>query len=214
MVIIFFIGIQLILYEWTGVLYPEGEGFRLDFVFGPLDNLIPFVPEMAVFYVYMFFPMVVLTMFYFAFFDYDKGYALGWSLVIVGAISIIIYIFFPVSTYWWRQDLLANRIQGNFWANTMYGYYETDTSFNCLPSLHAAVSTIIAFTWYQYYKLKPNLKRKVIALCSIIIAIGVILSTLFVKQHYVIDEIVGFLLAYAIGKLIFFYLWKNFRVQK
>ena len=212
MVILFFIGIQLILYDWTGALYAEGTGFHLDFVFGPLDDMIPFVPEMAIFYIYMFFPMVVLTMFYFAFVDYEKGYALGWSLVVIGAISIVVYIFFPVSTYWWRQELLANRIQGNFWADTMYGYYTADSSFNCLPSLHAAVSTIIAFTWYQYYKLKPNLKRKVIALCSIIIAIRVILSTLFVKQHYIIDEIVGFLLAFGIGKLFFKHFWKEYKI--
>ncbi|MHA1437789.1 MAG: phosphatase PAP2 family protein [Promethearchaeota archaeon] len=214
MVLLFFICIQLILYDWTGSLYAEGQGYHLDFVFGPLDNMIPFIPEMAIFYIYLFFPMVFLSMIYFAFIDYDKGYALGWSLVLIGIISIIIYIFFPVSTYWWRQELLANKIEGNFWAETMYGYYETDTSFNCLPSLHAAVSTIIAFTWYQYYKLNRTLKRKIIAIISIIIAIGVILSTLFVKQHYIIDEIIGILLAYSVGKYIFFYMWKEFGVQE
>ena len=214
MLIIFFLVIQEVLYDWTGTIYAEGTGFHLDFVFGPLDNLIPFVPEMAVFYIYLFFPMIVLTMLYFAFFDYDKGYALGWSSVLIGAISIVIYTFFPVSTYWWRQELLANKISGNFWATTMYGYYQYDTSFNCFPSLHAAMSTLIAFTWYQYYKLKPNLKRKIISILSLIIAIGVILSTLFVKQHYIIDEIAGFLLAYGVGKLIFRYLWKEFNVQK
>ncbi|MGQ4874343.1 MAG: phosphatase PAP2 family protein [Promethearchaeia archaeon] len=214
MLLLFFIGIQLILYEWTGQLYSEGEGYHLDFVFGPLDNLIPFVPEMAIFYVFLFYSMVVLTMLYFAFVDYDKGYALGWSLVIIGAISILIYIFFPVSTYWWRQELLSNKIEGNYFADVMYDYYQSDTSFNCLPSLHAAVSTICALTWYQYYKLDKTLPRKIIAIISIIIAIGVVLSTLFVKQHYIIDEFIGVFLAYAVGKYVFFYLWKDFGVQE
>ncbi|MFX1495866.1 MAG: phosphatase PAP2 family protein, partial [Promethearchaeota archaeon] len=63
--------------------------------------------------------------------------------------------------------------------------------------------TICFFTWYQYYKLKPNPKRKMIAIIVLIIASGVILSTLFVKQHYIIDEIAGIALAYLVGRVIF-----------
>lgn len=214
MVVLFFILVQLILYDWTGDMYPEGTGYRLDWVFGPLDNLIPFVPEMAIFYIYMFFPMVVLTMIYFTFFESDKGYALGWSLVFIGYISILIYIFFPVSTYWWRQDLLAHKIKGNFWATTMYGYYEADPSFNCLPSLHASASTIIFYTWYRYNKIKPSLTTKIIAIATFVIAVAVILSTLFVKQHYIIDEVFGIFLAYIVGKYMFFFLWKDFEKKE
>ncbi|MFW9898643.1 MAG: hypothetical protein ACFFDO_05225 [Candidatus Thorarchaeota archaeon] len=36
-----------------------------------------------------------------------------------------------------------------------------------------------------------------------IIAIGVILSTLFVKQHYIIDEIAGVVLVYLISRVVF-----------
>ncbi len=210
MLLLFLVLIQLILYSWTGTLYREGTGYRLDFVFGNLDNMIPFVPEMAIFYVYLFYSMVVITMLYFAFVESDKGPALGWSLVLIGLISIAIYIVFPVSTYWWRQELLADKIKGNFWADTMYGYYEADSSFNCLPSLHAAVSTIIFFTWYQYYKLKPSKAKMGITIATFVIAVGVILSTLFVKQHYIIDEFAGIILAYIVGKYMFFYLWKKF----
>ena len=208
MIFLYLIILQLILYSWTGELYPEGSGYRLDFLG---DNLIPFVPEMAIFYVYLFFPMVILTFIYFTFIDDEKGYALGWSIVIMNLIAIIIYILFPVSTYWWRQELLTNRIEGNFFADTMYFYYENETSFNCFPSMHAGVSTICFFVWYQYYKIKPNLKTKIIAITIFIISFGVVLSTLFVKQHYIIDEIAGVLLAYIVGRYTFrmFTVWKN-----
>ncbi len=189
-----------IMYEWTGQLYPEGTGYRLDFLG---DNLIPFVPEMAIFYVFLFFPMVILTLIYFAFIEDEKGYAFGWSIVIINAIATVVYILFPVSTYWWRQELLANRIKGNFFADTMYSIYEYDTSFNCLPSMHASMSAICFFVWYQYYKAKPNLKTKIIVIIAFIIALGVVLSTLFVKQHYIVDEIAGVSLAYIVGRYIF-----------
>ncbi|MFX1395331.1 MAG: phosphatase PAP2 family protein, partial [Promethearchaeota archaeon] len=199
-IFLYLIILVLILYSWTGSLYPEGSGYRLDFLG---DNLIPFIPEMAIFYVYLFFPMLILTLFYFTFIEEEKGYGLGWSIVIINVIATIIYLIFPVSTYWWRQELLANRIEGNFFADTMYFYYENETSFNCLPSMHAGMSTICFFTWYQYYKLKTDPKRKMIAIVVFIIAIGVILSTLFVKQHYIIDEVAGIALAYLIGRVVF-----------
>ncbi|MFX1258366.1 MAG: phosphatase PAP2 family protein [Promethearchaeota archaeon] len=200
-----------ILYNWTGNLYPEGSGYRLDFLG---DNLIPFVPEMAILYVYIFYPMVILTLVYFGLVDEEKGYALGWAVIIMNLIATVIYILFPVSTYWWRQDLLANKIEGNFFADTMYNVYIYDTSFNCFPSMHAGMSTICAYVWYRYYKIKPNLKKKIVAITTFIIAIGVILSTLFVKQHYIIDEIAGILLAYIVGRYIFrfFSVWRDIEI--
>jgi membrane-associated phospholipid phosphatase len=190
----------------TGNLYPEGYGYRLDFLG---DNLIPFIPEMAIFYVFLFFPMVILTLLYFAFIDEEKGYAVGWAIVIMNLIATVVYIIFPVSTYWWRQELLANRIKGNLFADIMYFYYQNETSFNCFPSMHAGMSTICAFAWYQYYKIKPNLKTKIISITTFIIAVGVVLSTLFVKQHYIVDEIAGVLLAYLVGRFVFriFTIW-------
>jgi membrane-associated phospholipid phosphatase len=209
MLVLFYILLNNIAYYWTGHLYPEGSGYRLDFLFGGLDDAIPFVPEMVIFYVYLFYPLVILTMLYFAFVEYKKGYALGWSLVFINAVSVLIYLVFPVSTFWWRQNLLANPITGSFWADQVYNVWAGDTSFNCFPSLHAAVSTICFFTWYEYSKAKPSAATKLVAIGALIIAAGVVLSTLFVKQHYIADEIAGIALALIIGKLAFRRLWKN-----
>ena len=210
MVVLFYILLNTIAYDWTGSLYPLGAGYRLNWVFGGLDDAIPFVPEMVIYYIFLFYSMIIITMVYFAFIDSDKGYALGWSLVIINFIAIIIYIFFPVSTYAYRLELLAHPLIGNPWAQMMYSYFSYDTPFNCFPSLHAAVSTAIAYTWYRYSKIKPLKLTKSISILAIIIAIGVILSTLFVKQHYILDEIAGFLLAYFVARFIFNKLWRSF----
>ena len=206
---VFFVLLNTIAYNWTGSLYPEGTGFHLNYLG---DDFIPFIPEMAIFYIYLFYSMVIISMVYFAFIDTEKGYALGWALVFINLIAIIIYIVFPVSTYWWRQQLFAieSSYQGIFFAEAMFGYFRSDTSFNCFPSLHAAVSVIIFYTWYRYYKLKPDLKKKIVAIITFIIAAGVVLSTLFVKQHYILDEIAGIVLAYVVGRYTFNYLWKSF----
>ncbi len=210
MLILFYVLLNNIAYDWTGQLYPEGSGFNLS---TGADLAIPFVPQMAVFYVFLFYPLSLLTMVYFAFVEYKKGYALGLALVAINAIAIAIYIVFPVSTYWYRQDLLAHPIVGSFWADQVYSVFQGDTSFNCFPSLHAAVSTINAYAWFRYAQLKPGKATKTIAIVVAIIAAGVVLSTLFVKQHYIADEIAGVALALVVGKLVFDKYWTKPNVK-
>jgi len=140
MVVLFYFLLNNVAYDWTGQLYPTGSGFRLD---TGLDAIIPFVPEMVVFYIYLFYPLGFLTMLYFSFIEYKLGYELGWSLVAINAIAVLIYIIFPVSTFWYRQELLAQPIVGNFWANQVYNVFGNDSSFNCFPSLHAAVLCMV-----------------------------------------------------------------------
>jgi membrane-associated phospholipid phosphatase len=206
MLLLFYILLNNLACDWTGQLYPAGSGFRLE---TGLDAAIPFVPEMVVFYLYLFYPFVVLTMIYFAFVEYRKGYALGWSLVAINGIAVLIYIVFPVSTFWYRQELLAHPMVGNIWADQVYYVFANDTSFNCFPSLHAAVSTICFFAWFQYAKTKPNKTTKAVVITAFGIAVGVIFSTLFIKQHYIADEIAGIVLAWVIGTLLFSKLWNH-----
>jgi membrane-associated phospholipid phosphatase len=206
MLVLFYFLLNNVAYDWTGQLYPAGSGFHLDTV---LDNAIPFVPQMVIFYVYLFYPLVILTMFYFAFVEYRKGYALGWSLVAINAVAVAIYIVFPVSTFRYRQALLAQPMVGNFWATQVYNVFANDTSFNCFPSLHAAVSTVCFYAWFQYAKIKPSKATKATAILALVIAAGAILSTLFIKQHYIADEVAGVLLALVVGKLLFDKLWEK-----
>ena len=202
MLIVFFVLLNNIGYDWTGQLYPPGSGYRLDFLTGGLDNQIPFVPEFVVFYVYLFYPFAALTMLFFGLVEYRRGYALGWSLVAINAIALAIYVIFPVSTHWWREELLASPAQG-FWADQVYAVWEGDTSFNCFPSLHAAVSTICAYAWHSHRRAKPGRAARAAEIAAAIIAGGVVLSTLFVKQHYIADEVAGVALALFVGKVLF-----------
>jgi membrane-associated phospholipid phosphatase len=48
----------------------------------------------------------------------------------------------------------------------------------------------------------------VLASVALFVAAGVILSTLFIKQHYIADEIAGIALAWVVGRPLFNRLWK------
>lgn len=212
MVVLFYILLNTVLYDWTGQLYPVGSGYRL--LLGGLDDAIPFVPEMVIFYQYLFYGMVISTMLYFAFVEYRKGYALSWSLVIINAIAIVVYIIFPVSTYQWRLAIKPQLNLSDFWQAQVYSIYITDTPFNCFPSLHAAVSTICFYSWYRYSKVRPTATTKIVAMTAFVIAVGIILSTLFIKQHYILDEIAGIVLAWGVGRPLFNRVWKPLRARE
>ena len=203
LLVVFYIVLNTIVYNWTGALYTQG--FHLNTA---LDNLIPFAPEWAIFYLYLFYPLSALTMAWFALVEYKRGIALAFSLVLINLAADLVYIVFPVTTDIYREALLAHPLAGNPFAAAMYAHYAGDPSFNCFPSLHAAVSVICFYAWYRYARVKPNRITRAIAIGMLVVAVGVVLSTLFVKQHYIADEIAGIILAGGIGKWMFDLFWK------
>ena len=198
MAILFFLVLNSIVYDWAGSLY--ARGFHLN---SPLDDLIPFRPEWAIFYLYLFFWAAEATMVFFAVFSYKEGYALAWSLVIINLVADLVYLVFPVSTEIYRAAIAAHPIVGNHFADAMYAYFKKDTSFDCFPSLHAAVSVIVAYAWYRFWRMKPGTLRFALAIVALAIAVGTVISTLFVKQHFIVDEIAGIVLALAVGKAVY-----------
>jgi len=84
-----------------------------------------------------------------------------------------------------RPDLSGRT---DFLSRVMNKYYEDDLPVNCFPSLHAANSTLSA---YFLSREKPKY-----AFLFWLIAVLVMVSTLFVRQHVIADEIAGFLVAF------------------
>lgn len=197
-VVVFYVLLNGVVYDWTGNLY--AAGFHLNTA---LDNLVPFVPEWAIFYLFLFYPLTALTIAWFALGDYRRGYPLAFSLILINLAADIVYLVFPVTTDIYRQALLARPITGNAFASAMYAHYAADPSFNCFPSLHAAVAAISFYAWHRYARLTGSGIARGIAIVMLAVGIGVVLSTLFVKQHYIADEVAGVLLAWGIGRWAF-----------
>ncbi len=197
-VVVFYLLLNTVVYDWTGTLY--SRGFHLA---TPLDTVIPFAPAWAIFYLYLFYPLSALTMAWFSVVDYRRGYPLAWSLILINLAADLVYLVFPVTTDLWRQQLLAHPLTGNPFAQAMYDTFARDPSFNCFPSLHAAVATICWYAWHRYARQKKTAVTRGISIGMLVVGIGVVLSTLFVKQHYIADEIAGILLALGVGAWVF-----------
>lgn len=153
-------------------------------LFTPIDYMIPFVSFFVIFYVFLFYPFVIFTIGYFAFIRPEKFDKVFLSVILVYIVAYTTYIIFPVMMI--RPDPAS--LPPDFLSQMMAYYYTKDPPLNCFPSLHAANSTLSAY-WLSREKPKYKIGFWTAAFL-------VILSTLFVRQHVIVDEIYGFLLAY------------------
>ena len=106
-------------------------------------------------------------------------FALCLSLTII--ISYAVYLLFP--TYVDRPKI----VNQDFLSQLVMFIYGNDRPYNALPSGHTYTTLIISIFWYYWF---PKQRYLWIA-----IAVLVILSTLFTKQHAILDLITAAILA-------------------
>ncbi len=112
-------------------------------------------------------------------------------------LSNITFIVYP--TLLPRSDITVKSISDLLLSIT----YKIDTpALNCLPSVHCLLCFCIMF----YITFKTNLKTKYKILINIY-CILIILSTLFIRQHVIIDIVVAFI--YIVISITITYLFYN-----
>lgn len=158
------------------------------------DRLIPFVPAFIIPYL-LWYPYVFLM--FVVFFRKDRNvYYRSLTLTCIGL--AICYIVF----YLYQTTLPRPEVGHNGVLNWLVGIvYQTDAPYNCFPSIHVLTSYIVVKAAYQC-KLSRMANTAVCLISGIII-----ISTLFVKQHVLMDVVGGIVLAemlyYGIGRKIF-----------
>jgi membrane-associated phospholipid phosphatase len=73
--------------------------------------------------------------------------------------------------------------------------YKTDTTTNVLPSIHVFNTMALCFAVHGNKELR---KRKLLTLSSDILGVLIVLSTMFLKQHSVIDVSLGLVMGVLI----------------
>tara|TARA_R110000744_G_scaffold43041_10_gene96702 strand:+ start:10906 stop:11535 length:630 start_codon:yes stop_codon:yes gene_type:complete len=153
------------------------------------DEAIPFIPWTVWIY-HTIVPVIVGTMFLLVQ-SRRLFFTTFWSCVASMFIIHIFYIFFP--SFYPRPDFAGSGLTDYMVELS----YKIDNSSNTFPSGHVAFAWLMFWGAYFSQKAKelPPLKR-----IYLLWAIGLSLSTLTLKMHYIIDVIGGF----AIGTFSFF----------
>lgn len=162
-----------------------------------LDDMIPFCEYFIVPYL-LWFPYQVIAILYFIFLNNNKSeyYQLIKNLCMGMTIFLLVSWVYPNGQLL-RPDTFA---RDNIFTSLVSSLYATDTPTNILPSIHVFNSLAVHMAITNCQRLGHHRGVKA---ASFILTALIILSTMFLKQHSVVDVILGSTMAYA-GYLFFY----------
>lgn len=160
-----------------------------------LDRKIPFCEFFIIFYVLWYFYMTYVIIYVFLF-DIDSFKKFSRFAIITYSAAVICYFVFP-SVQTLRPQEFA---RDNMFVDSVKFLYSIDTPTNVFPSIHVVGSLSALITIWNAKGHKKPLVRAVF----LVLAILIILSTLFLKQHAIVDVLSGIVLC-VIAYFIVFY---------
>ena len=172
--LLFVIAVFAVGYKGAQILRPEG--FLVNTL---LDNFVPFLDYFVVFYI-LYFPLLLLPVtLYWGNWDEYKWVLASFLIAIL--ISVGIYLTFQTEVV--RPEISDT----NIFTKLVLELYKNDRTVNALPSLHVSLSLLAVFFTYK--------KTRLLGILSLPLGMLIMASTVFIKQHAVLDVIGGILLA-------------------
>lgn len=160
-----------------------------------LDDFIPFCEFFLIPYMFWF-VYLVGALLYTLMSDIQGFRKMMWFVIITYSVSIIIYLIFPTC----QQLRPGSFTRDNVFTRFLVHFYKFDTNTNVCPSIHVigSVSAMLALLGTDIFSTRPR-KAAVIFTAFLICA-----STVFLKQHSVVDIIaavpvcfIGYILCYS-----------------
>jgi len=178
----FFIGIITDPQQAT-LLPPEWERF---------DSFVPFEPSFVFLYI------CVYTFYLLPYFHASRIgtiYRLALGTVVMLLISYVVFLSMPVT---FPRPELPQGPELPVWV--MRIVHGQDPPWNCLPSTHCAVAMLAALAVLE--------TSRRMGLWAILTAVSIAVSTVFIKQHYIVDAVAGFALA-GLTYWMLVWIWRN-----
>jgi len=166
-----------------------------------LDYKIPFCEYFLIPYVFWYI-FLFGTAIYTLFFDPYSFRKLMYFVMISYTIAFLCYLIYPS-----LQPLRPDEFErDNIFTDGVKFLYTIDTNTNVCPSIHVIGSLGACFTLWNT---KP-FSNWILRILNIVTTILICLSTVFLKQHSVIDMITGLLISIAIYPVSLMILKKQF----
>jgi len=189
-----FLSILLIPVVSTGYGLLNNDGRTIHTLATPLDTHTPFIKIFIIPYI-LWYAFILICLFYFYLRNKQTYYISLTSLIVGELICYAIYYFFQTTTP-------RPVIDGNDLLSTLIRMiYRNDEPYNCFPSIHVFTTSIMLVGI-----LKSSFRNYVNVLLISINSILIILSTIFIKQHVILDVVSGIGLAcltYPIFEIIY-----------
>ena len=153
-----------------------------------LDDQIPFL-EIFVIPYYFWFVFIAGTLLYGLVYDRDCYRKMMAFIALTYLATAVIYILLP------SQQVLRPTVfpRNNFLTRIVAGLYATDTNTNVCPSIHVIGSMAAVFAGWHSKAFSTPLWRFLFCFTALLIC----LSTVFLKQHSVLDSIPALVISFA-----------------
>ena len=159
------------------------------------DDYIPFIEIFIIPYL-LWFVYVSGTVLYFFFTDKQGFYRICTLLITGMTLFLIICTIFPNGLNL-RPSTFA---RDNIFVDLVRFIYRADTSTNVLPSLHVYNSIGCYIAIRNSQKLR---QYKWVQNGSLVLTVSIVLSTMFLKQHSVVDVIAAIVMIYFIYQFVY-----------
>jgi membrane-associated phospholipid phosphatase len=142
---------------------------------------IPFVPSAIIGYSFVF---VLVALLYLLIDNMPDVWDVCIRFFNMSLLCFIIFLIFPV-----RMDLRPEVTMANNWIMELVSFYFwLDHPYNLFPSMHLSASFFSAFYCMR--------KGRIIGWIAMTMAVIVGVSVVFLKQHYILDVVAGFIVAW------------------
>lgn len=159
-----------------------------------LDDMIPFCEYFIIPY-FLWFAYVPAVMAY-EFFTSKKEFYKASAYLFIG-----MTICLTICTVWPNgQDLRINITDNNIFSDIVSALYAADTNTNVFPSIHVFNSIGVFIILCKSEKMKG---RNFIKISAFLLTVSIILSTMFLKQHSVLDVFGGMALSVIMYMLVY-----------
>lgn len=155
-----------------------------------LDTQLPFLPFFIIPY-FAWFGYIFVAVFWLLFYtkSYDECCVCISSLMTGMTIFLLISAVYPNSL-----DIRPEITGTDIFSRLVAFLYRTDTPTNVFPSIHVFNTTVVCQSVIK------NTQKRSVKIMNITLSVLIILSTVFLKQHSVLDVIAGLIMAAGLRK--------------
>lgn len=162
--------------------YVEQRKVPINIIHMKIDDYIPFCEYFIIPYL-LWFAYVAVTVFYFAFINKNKQEY--WQFILTLGIGMTLFIVVSL-IYPNGQNLRPELTGDGIFIQLVQYLYTIDTPTNILPSIHVFNSIACCIAVFHH---KPFQKRKVLLTGTAVLTTLIVLATVFLKQHTLVDVI-------------------------
>lgn len=187
-----YLPLYLVMFFGVEALVPRGSQYWETSL--PIDSAVPFAEVFVVPYV-LWYPLLVGTGAWLLFKDGPAFRRYMWSLMLTLTFSVVFCAFVPNG-----QDLRPAAFERDNIFTRMVGFlYSIDTNTNVFPSIHVVGTLAAVFAVMDTGSVKRRWVRPTVLVLSFLI----IISTVLIKQHAVLDMLGGIALSFVAYQMVY-----------